>query len=215
MASISNIFIDQGATFTTTVTVTDSSGSAVNLSGYSVAAQIRKTFLSASATAFTASISNASSGEITISLSPTQTAALEAGRFVYDVVITASGGTKTRVVEGQVTVNPSVTRQLMSISATLSNNAGLQSSIGSVSQVRGSVSQGNEVVVTRVTIPGPAGPQGAAGSSENIIAQAADVDVSGLADGALLQYRASDQKFVARNQLDTTTGQLVFNGGNF
>ena len=103
----------------------------------------------------------------------------------------------------------------MSISATLSNNAGLQSSIGSVSQVRGSVSQGNEVVVTRVTIPGPAGPQGAAGSSENIIAQAADVDVSGLADGALLQYRASDQKFVARNTLDTTSGTLVFSGGSF
>ena len=110
MASISNIFIDQGATFTTTVTVTDSNGDAVNLSGYSVAAQIRKTFLSSSAPAFTASISNASSGEITISLTDTQTTALEAGRFVYDVLITASGGTKTRVVEGQVTVNPSVTR---------------------------------------------------------------------------------------------------------
>ena len=110
MASISNIFIDQGATFTTTVTVTDANGDAVNLSGYSVAAQIRKTFLSSTATAFTATISNASSGEITISLSPTQTTTLEAGRFVYDVLITASGGTKTRVVEGQVTVNPSVTR---------------------------------------------------------------------------------------------------------
>ena len=110
MASISNIFIDQGATFTTTVTVTDANGDAVNLSGYSVAAQIRKSFLSSTATAFTATISNASAGEITISLSPTQTAALEAGRFVYDVLITASGGTKTRVVEGQVTVNPSVTR---------------------------------------------------------------------------------------------------------
>ena len=110
MASISNIFIDQGATFTTTVTVSDANGDAVNLSGYSVAAQIRKTFLSSSATAFTASISNASSGEITISLTDTQTTALEAGRFVYDVLITASGGTKTRVVEGQVTVNPSVTR---------------------------------------------------------------------------------------------------------
>ena len=108
--SISNIFIDQGATFTTTVTVTDSNGDAVNLSGYSVAAQIRKTFLSSSATAFTATISNASSGEITISLTDTQTTALEAGRYVYDVLITASGGTKTRVVEGQVTVNPSVTR---------------------------------------------------------------------------------------------------------
>ena len=110
MASISNIFIDQGATFTTTVTVTDANGDAVSLSGYSVAAQIRKTFLSSSATAFTATISNASAGEITITLSPTQTAALEAGRFVYDVLITASGGTKTRVVEGQVTVNPRVTR---------------------------------------------------------------------------------------------------------
>ena len=110
MASISNIFIDQGATFTTTVTVTDANGDAVSLSGYSVAAQIRKTFLSSTATAFTATISNASSGEITISLSPTQTAALEAGRFVYDVVITSSSGVKTRVVEGQVTVNPSVTR---------------------------------------------------------------------------------------------------------
>ena len=110
MASISNIFIDQGATFTTTVTVTDANGDAVNLSGYSVAAQIRKTFLSSTATAFTATISNASSGEITISLTPTQSTALEAGRFVYDVLITASGGTKTRVVEGQVTVNPSVTR---------------------------------------------------------------------------------------------------------
>ena len=110
MASISNIFIDQGATFTTTVTVTDANGDAVALSGYSVAAQIRKSHLSSTSTAFTASISNASAGEITISLTDSQTTSLEAGRYVYDVLITASGGAKTRVVEGQVTVNPSVTR---------------------------------------------------------------------------------------------------------
>ena len=91
----------------------------------------------------------------------------------------------------------------------------LSGRIGSVSQIKGSISSGNELVVTRITVPGPQGPQGASGSSENNIAQAADVDVSGLADGALLQFRASDNKFVARNQLDTTTGQLVFNGGNF
>ena len=110
MASISNIFIDQGADFTTTVTVTDSNGDAVSLVGYSAAAQIRKSYSSSTSTAFTTSISNASGGEITITLSDTQTAALEAGRYVYDVLITASGGDKTRVVEGQVTVNPSVTR---------------------------------------------------------------------------------------------------------
>ncbi len=110
MASISNIFIDQGADFTTTVTVTDSNGDAVSLVGYSAAAQIRKSYSSSTSTAFTTSISNASGGEITITLSDTQTAALEAGRYLYDVLITASGGDKTRVVEGQVTVNPSVTR---------------------------------------------------------------------------------------------------------
>ena len=110
MASISNIFIDQGADFTTTVTVTDSNGDAVSLVGYSALAQIRKSYSSSTSTDFTTSISNASGGEITITLSDTQTAALEAGRYLYDVLITASGGDKTRVVEGQVTVNPSVTR---------------------------------------------------------------------------------------------------------
>ena len=103
----------------------------------------------------------------------------------------------------------------MSVSGTINDNSGLNARIGSVSQVSGSVSQGNELVVTRVAVPGPTGPQGVAGSSENIIKEAADIDVSGLADGALLQFRASDQKFVARNTLDTTSGTLVFSGGSF
>ena len=91
----------------------------------------------------------------------------------------------------------------------------ISGSVSSVSQIKGSISQGNELVVTRVAVPGPQGPQGASGSSENRILVAADVDATGVADGALLQFRASDQKFVARNQLDTTTGSLVFNGGSF
>jgi len=91
----------------------------------------------------------------------------------------------------------------------------LSGRIGSVSNIKGSISSGNELVVTRITVPGPQGPQGTAGSSQNNVAQAQDVDVSGLQDGALLQYRASDQKFVARNTLDTTSGTLVFSGGSF
>jgi hypothetical protein len=42
-----------------------------------------------------------------------------------------------------------------------------------------------------------------------------DVDSTTLDDGALLQYDASSDKFKTRNELDTTTGTLVFNGGNF
>ena len=91
----------------------------------------------------------------------------------------------------------------------------ISGSVSSVSQIKGSISQGNELVVTRITVPGPQGPQGASGSSENKLLEAQDVVTTGIADGALLQFRASDQKFVARNELDTTTGTLVFNGGNF
>ena len=92
----------------------------------------------------------------------------------------------------------------------------LSGRIGSVSQIKGSISSGNELVVTRIAVPGPQGPQGASGSSTNNISQAADVDASTLNNGALLQYRASDGKWVARNSLDTSSGvTLVFSGGSF
>tara|TARA_B100000925_G_C21595472_1_gene298134 strand:- start:183 stop:455 length:273 start_codon:yes stop_codon:yes gene_type:complete len=42
-----------------------------------------------------------------------------------------------------------------------------------------------------------------------------DVDTTTLDDGAMLQYRASDGKFVTRNEIVTTTGTLLFNCGNF
>ena len=42
-----------------------------------------------------------------------------------------------------------------------------------------------------------------------------DVVTTGIQDGALLQYRSSDEKFVARSELDTETGTLRFNGGTF
>jgi len=42
-----------------------------------------------------------------------------------------------------------------------------------------------------------------------------DVDTTDLDDGALLQYRASDQKFVSRTNIITTTGNLTLNGGEY
>ena len=111
MSSISNIFIDQGADFSTTVNVTDSNAAALDLTGYTAAGMVRKNHLSTSSTAFTvAFVDPRSSGQISISLTDEQTTTLEDGRYVYDVVITAGDGKKTRVVEGSATINPSVTR---------------------------------------------------------------------------------------------------------
>ena len=82
MASISNIFIDQGATFTTTLTINDANGSALDLTGYTAIAQIRKSPSSSTSVSFTATfVSPRTTGQITISLTDTQTTALEAGRY--------------------------------------------------------------------------------------------------------------------------------------
>ena len=85
------------------------------------------------------------------------------------------------------------------------------------STIVGSVSQGNQPQVVRVTVPGPKGDTGASGASQNRIREASDVDITtfGLNDGAILQYKASTDKFVARNELDTTTGNIVLSGGTF
>ena len=42
-----------------------------------------------------------------------------------------------------------------------------------------------------------------------------DVNASSLTDGALIQYDASTDKFTTRNELNTTTGPITFNGGAF
>jgi len=110
MAIISNLTVDQGSTFSASIDITDTENNLLNLTGYTVAGQIRKTYDSSTAVDFTGSVSNAVLGEVTISLTATQTNALIAGRYVYDVEITSAGGTVTRVIEGQVEVTPGVTQ---------------------------------------------------------------------------------------------------------
>jgi hypothetical protein len=111
MAVYSNIVIDQGADYSASIDVTDSDGDTIDLSGYTGVGQIRKTYSSSTAVDFTVSIASpASAGTLNIGLSNTQTNAMKAGRYVYDVEITNSGGVKTRVLEGQVEITPGVTQ---------------------------------------------------------------------------------------------------------
>ena len=110
MAAIANLTIDQGATFSSDVTVKDAQGNAFNLTGYTAVAKLAKGFASTKTrTNMTTSIAtDATTGVVTLSLSATETAALDAERYVYDLEIT-SGATVTRVIEGIITVRPQVT----------------------------------------------------------------------------------------------------------
>ena len=111
MAAYVELTIEQGANLTSTVTVNDSQGEAVNLTSYSASAQLRKSYYSSSANTLTATITGNANGQITMSMTASNTAALTPGRYVYDLIITNStDNSKTRVVEGTAIVLPSVTR---------------------------------------------------------------------------------------------------------
>ena len=105
-----NFTIEQGTTFSRVLTLQEN-GSAMNLTGYSVASQMRSTHDSSSIVAtFSGSVTNASSGQLTLSLTNSQTSAIEEAIYVYDVEITSGAGAVTRILQGTVTVTPEVTR---------------------------------------------------------------------------------------------------------
>ena len=111
MAAYVEITIEQGANLTSTVTVSDTQGDAINLSTYSASAQLRKSYYSSKANTLSAIITGNANGQITLSMTAANTANLTPGRYVYDLKITNSvDNSVTRVVEGTAVVLPSVTR---------------------------------------------------------------------------------------------------------
>lgn len=107
-----NLNINSGTSFTQSFTLSNESGSVLNLTNYSIKSQLRKhqksnTYVNFISTA----ISPPSSGVIKIQLSPESTNSLKSGRYLYDIVITNNNtGEKNRVIEGSAIVSTSVTR---------------------------------------------------------------------------------------------------------
>ena len=110
MAAYTEILIEQGATFSTTVNVEDTTGAAINLYGYSASSQMRKSFYATSNTIITSTITGNANGEITLSMTAANTVALTPGRQVFDLIITSPTNVVTRVIEGVIVISPGVTR---------------------------------------------------------------------------------------------------------
>lgn len=109
MATKANIVIDQGTTFSTTLELTDENDDLYDLSNYTANSKMKKWYTSTNSVEFSTAINNDTS-EITLSLTAEQTDLIEAGRYVYDVEIVDSAGAVIRLLEGIVTVTPSVTK---------------------------------------------------------------------------------------------------------
>ena len=114
MAIAQNIEIDQDSDYSKTFIAKDDTGTVIDLTTApsTLAAQIRKSYATTSATVFTATVTpGVTTGEYTLALTDVQTAAMERGRHVYDVVQTVtSTEIKTRIMEGIAVISPSVTR---------------------------------------------------------------------------------------------------------
>ena len=103
-----NLSIEQGTDFNNTFFLEDPvTNSQTNLAGTSAVAKLAKHQGSLTKTSFSVTITE-TKGTIGIALSSGITAGLKPGRYVYDVLLTASDGSKTRVVEGSALVTAGV-----------------------------------------------------------------------------------------------------------
>lgn len=106
-----NILIEQGATFTRTLTIEQTAGVPLNLTGYTFSGKLKRNYTDANAAAtFGLTVANAAAGTVTWTLTSTQTAALIPQVHIYDIRMTApSTGAVTRILEGEAWVSASAT----------------------------------------------------------------------------------------------------------
>lgn len=112
MAAYVELFMDQGTTFSNIINLTDDvTNTPINVYGYTVTSQMRRSFYSANISAnIVCTVTNASNGEITMTMTPANTANIKPGRYVFDVKTTTSTNIVSRVLEGMIIVTPQVTK---------------------------------------------------------------------------------------------------------
>ena len=115
-AGVWNTTIEQGSTFIKTVTITDSNGTAVDLTGCTVRWQVRErkgstsTLIDVSTTEGSITLTDPTNGQCKITLSDTVTAALDFEYGYHDFEVETAAGVTTRYMRGIVTLSKEVTR---------------------------------------------------------------------------------------------------------
>jgi len=112
-AATYNIKCNQNETFQRTLTYKDSTGSAIDLTNFTAALQVRRDFDTAPVISLTESAGitlGGVAGTIAIVIASTATAALDANTHYYDLVITSPAGVKTRILEGKFDIVRGITR---------------------------------------------------------------------------------------------------------
>jgi len=110
-AAFQNLLIEAGSNFSASITIDDVYQEIYDLSGYTAASQMRKSYYSTNAAATFTTTINVGQGSITLELDAATTANIAPGRYVYDtIIIDNAHNITTRVLEGTIDVSPRVTR---------------------------------------------------------------------------------------------------------
>jgi hypothetical protein len=105
-----NIVAKQGATYNLNFTI-ETDGVPLNLTTYTFAMQVRRSTSSNSTLINLTSAAMNSSGEVSVTIPADIMNNVPAGRWVYDIELTAgAGGEVTRILEGRFIVTAQVTR---------------------------------------------------------------------------------------------------------
>lgn len=97
-----NITLQRRADYSVVLQFKDSTDTPINLTGWTVASQIWNQPRTTKVTDFTVAYTNRSTGTVTLSLTPEQTALIDS-TYYYDVLLTNSSGIKEYYLEGTVT----------------------------------------------------------------------------------------------------------------
>lgn len=118
VAGTYNITCNQGATFSRTITWTDSARDPYNISTYTARMHVRETVNAASTIVelttangrITLGANVATQGQVSLLIAANTTANLTPGLYVYDLELVSSTGIVDRILEGNFKVSAEVTR---------------------------------------------------------------------------------------------------------
>lgn len=111
MTTQANIYIDQGADFSTGIDVVDDLGQVVDLTFATIEGQARKVYSSEVIFQFDILVTYPLEGKAIIQLTPEVTETLPPGKYKYDIMINMLNGApkRTKLIEGIVYIIETVT----------------------------------------------------------------------------------------------------------
>lgn len=105
-----DIVVLQNATFRLRLTATQSGGTPVNLSGYTIDSDICGASTGQQVATFIPTIVSAASGIVELNLPPATSSGIQVGRYLYDVSATQPDGDRYYWLKGVMTVESTCSR---------------------------------------------------------------------------------------------------------